>query len=91
LKSFVSYLGCGKVYPNNKSKTVLEFKIDNFNPIIEKIIPFFKKYPIIGVKALDFADFCKVAELIKDKAHLTKKGLEKIRLIKSVTNKGKQF
>ena len=31
-----------------------------------------KKYPILGVKALDFADFCKVAELMQEKKHLTK-------------------
>ena len=32
---------------------------------MKKIIPFFKKYKIIGVKAKDYADFCKVAERFK--------------------------
>ena len=54
---------------------------------MDKVIPFFKKYPIIGVKALDFSDFCIVAELIKNKAHLTPKGLDEIRLIKLGMNK----
>jgi hypothetical protein len=36
---------------------------------------------------LDFQDFCKVAELVNKKAHLTLKGLEEIKLIKSKMNK----
>jgi len=54
-----------------------------------KIIPFFSKYPIEGVKAKDFDDFCKVAELMKSKVHLTSDGLEQIRKIKSGMNRGR--
>ena len=53
------------------------------------IIPFFDKYPIIGMKALDFADWCKTAELMKNKAHLTPQGLEEIKKIKQGMNKGR--
>ena len=49
-----------------------------------------EKYPIVGVKALDFSDFCKASKLIKDKAHLTEKGLENIRLIKAGMNRGRK-
>ena len=48
------------------------------------------KNPLIGIKALDFADWFKVAELIKNKAHLTPKGLEEIREIKKGMNLNKQ-
>jgi hypothetical protein len=48
-----------------------------------KIIPFFKKYPLHGKKRLDFEDFCEIAALMKDKAHLTEIGLDKIREIKA--------
>jgi hypothetical protein len=34
--------------------------------IFDKIIPFFNKYPLQGVKVDDYADFCKVA-IIKKK------------------------
>ena len=50
------------------------------------IIPFFLDYPLEGAKIKDFEDFYKVAELMKNKAHLTKKGLEQIKLIKSRMN-----
>ena len=52
-----------------------------FKDIEEKIIPFFKKYLMHGVKALYFAppggrqgggDWCKVAEMMKQKNILLK-------------------
>ena len=62
-----------------------------FSYIIEKIIPFFNKYPILGVKYLDFLDFCKVAQIMKNKNHLTKDGLEKIKLIKTEMNRNRKI
>ena len=41
-------------------------------------MPFFKQYTLKGVKALDFNDWCKVAELVKTKEHLNVDGLNKI-------------
>jgi len=60
--------------------------VSNFNNIIDKVIPFFEEYPILGVKAKDFEDFKEASILIKSKAHLTKVGLDKILLIKSRMN-----
>ena len=57
--------------------------------LTEKIIPFFKKYPILGNKAQDFSDWCKVAILMQNQIHLTKEGLEQIRKIKSGMNTGR--
>ena len=55
----------------------------------DKVIPFLKKYPILSIKALDFADWCKAAELITNGAHLTTEGLEEIRQIKMKMNRGR--
>ena len=66
----------------------------------------FDKYPLltpgVGNKKFNFQDFCKVAELMKDKAHLTDSppllggnhpvgdsGLEQIRKIKAGMNTGR--
>ena len=38
---------------------------------------------------MDFQDFCKIAKLMKQKQHLTKKGLNKIKQIKSKMNKAR--
>lgn len=55
------------------------------------MIPFFDKYPIVGAKRQDYLDFCKVAELMRSKAHLTSSGLEQIKQIKSGMNRGRFF
>jgi hypothetical protein len=59
------------------------FVVNKLTDILDKVVPFFHKYPIIGVKPLDFYCFVQVAKLINNKAHLTAKGLEQIRKIKS--------
>lgn len=87
MKSFIYYLDCGNVH---RDRNYLKFEVTNINDICDKIIPFFKKYPIQGVKSEDFQDFCKVAELMKSKKHLTTLGLEQIRKIKAGMNKGRK-
>jgi hypothetical protein len=48
----------------------------------------FKEAPILGIKQLDFNDFCKIANLMEEKKHLTQEGLALILKIKSQMNKG---
>ena len=86
-KDLVKYLGCGKIYFDRE---VVVYWVTKYSDILEKIIPFFKKYPIIGVKALDFNDFSQVAELMKDNKHLTQQGLDQIRKIKTSMNQGRK-
>ena len=85
MRSILKYLDCGGIY---KNRTWFDLKVTKYRDIADKIIPLFKKYPILGVKALDFADWCKVAEMMKYKKHLTEEGLEQIKKIKTGTNIG---
>ena len=87
MKSLIDFFEAGNVYKFNE---VIDFKISKFKDLVDKVIPFFEEYPIIGVKALDFADWCKVADLIKKQAHLTREGVEEIRKIKSGMNRGRE-
>ena len=89
MKTLEEYLGCGRYYPLS-NKDVGDFVVSRLSDITDKIIPLFEKYPILGVKAFDFRDFCKASKLIKDKAHLTESGLENIRLIKAGMNRGRK-
>ena len=50
-----------------------------------------QNFPIQGVKCLDYLDWCKVAELMKYKAHLTQEGLDQIRKIKAGMNRGRLY
>lgn len=85
LKDIISYLGCGR-YEINKVEAG-NYLCKNFGDINEKILPFFSRYPLVGVKSANFADFCKAAEIMKTKAHLTEGGLNEIIKIKSGMNK----
>lgn len=70
----------GKYY--GTKGVVGNFVVTRLSDILDKIIPFYQKYPVVGVKYLDFADFCKAAEIMKVKGHLTQEGLEQICKIK---------
>ena len=73
MRSLIEYLDCGIILKHSENAVVLIVR--KFRDIVQKIIPLFKQHPIKGVKALDFADWCKVAELINEKKHLTAEGL----------------
>jgi len=68
MRSLVQYLDCGNIYNRGE---VCDFRVTKFTDIENKILPLFTKYKIVGVKACDFSDFCRVVELMKDKKHLT--------------------
>jgi hypothetical protein len=81
------YLECGKIYKHSLNAVV--YRVSKTSDLTEKVIPFFIKYPILGIKALDFKDFCSLAELINNKAHYTEEGLNKIISIKANMNTGR--
>ena len=81
-------LDCGGVY---KNRNAFDYRVTKFADILGKIIPLFKKYRIRGVKEHDFCDFCRAAELMELKKHLTEDGLEEIRQIKAGMNRGRKF
>jgi len=89
MKTLEIYLNCGRYYPKSQSE-VGDFVVSKLLDITDKIIPFFEKYPILGVKCQDFKDFCEASELIKSKAHLSDLGLDRIQKIKAGMNRGRK-
>jgi len=85
MKSFITFFQCVRI--DSVSEYLwINFTVTKFKDITEKIIPFFEKYPLQGVKTLDFLYFKEITILMKNKAHLTKEGLCEIRSIKSKMN-----
>ena len=70
-----------------ESRSFVEFRVSNFTDIESKIIPFFEKYPLGGVKQLDFESFKDVAQVIYTKGHLTVEGLYSLLEIRRGMNK----
>jgi len=81
LTSFIEFLGCGR-YRVRESGLSGDFFVVGYSDIAEKIIPLLNNYQFYGVKNKKYLNFCKAAELIKKKAHLTAEGLELINKIK---------
>lgn len=88
LELLANYLGTGRL---EKSKTMTNLVVGNFPDLNNKIIPFFNKYPVFGVKFLNYQDWCEIAKLISEGAHLTAEGLAKITEIKSGMNTGRKM
>jgi len=55
MKSLIFYFDCGYIKVRNKT-TGLDFIVTKFSDINEKIIPFFMKNKLLGVKLQDFED-----------------------------------
>ena len=86
MQSFINYLGCGTFY---EYKQIVFFRVSKFVDTVDILIPFFIKYPIVGIKYLDFIDFIKIKDLMVNKEHLNLTGLDKIKKIKSGMNRGR--
>ena len=81
-----SYFGVGKI--RNEAKNKVKFRIESLKDIVNKIIPHFEKYSLITQKLADYLLLRDVLNMMVNKEHLTKKGLNKIVSIKAVINQG---
>ena len=98
LKCLATYFSSNSKNQTYKEKKVgisedksVHLQIAKFKDINEQIIPFFEKYPIKGVKSLDFEDFKKACKLIESKKHLTPLGIKAILDIKLNMNQNRKY
>ena len=90
LTAISKQFNCGYCYLR-KQENVLDFKVTKFSDINDIIIPFFTKYPIIGIKSLDFKDWCLVSEMVKKRQHKLEKNVSKIIEIQKGMNRGEKY
>lgn len=84
-------IGCGEVYFQKERRAnhcqCYRYTVSAERDIQEIVIPFLKRHPLQSAsKRASFEIFCKIAELVKEKKHLTAKGIEEIRELKSRMN-----
>ena len=91
MNTIKDYLHCGIVEKASTRPDSVSFVVYRYLDISEQIISLFKVNPrrSRGIKSLDFNDFCKVANLIENKSHLTQKGIHEIIRIKKGMNSGR--
>lgn len=56
VNSFVHFFGCGKINQDSRGQAVY-YVVQRLSDLTEKIIPFFDKHPLLGIKVKDFDDF----------------------------------
>ncbi len=87
LALFKRHLGCGTL--RSRPDGVWYYEVNNFNAIWENVIPFFRQFNFLSAKKKrDFAKFKKMAELVKEKKHLTEEGVKEILKIRRQMNDG---
>ncbi len=80
----------GKIRRKSPTNHGLVYCVDGNRNIIEKVIPFFEKFPL-AVKSNEFLKFKKITEFLLEKKHHTKEGMiEIINIAYSMNMQGKQ-
>lgn len=67
-----------KGYEQKKWKPHVKYRVSNQKDIIEKVIPFFEKYPLFGTKLKSFSVFKEIAARINASQHKTEEGLKEL-------------
>ncbi len=74
---FQQYFGCGTIRKNPNDRT-FKYEVRSIKNLVEKVIPFFCKYPLLSSKKNDFAVFVKICNMIYEGKHLQREFLKEI-------------
>jgi LAGLIDADG endonuclease len=78
LKLFADTLGCGTIKKNasaNSNDKTWVFVVKRHEELFEKLLPFFRRFPLRSEKQQEFFKFAQVVEMMHRKEHLTVEGL----------------
>lgn len=81
LETIKRYFNCGYIKANHKTNerdSTLVYVVRNNQDLREKIIPFFKKYPLLSKKRDSFQIFARIVQMMSSGKHLTESGVKKI-------------
>ena len=81
LEQIKAVFGCGYIKQNHAKRIddlTKVFVVRNQRDLCNKVIPFFKKYPLLSSKAKDFEKFAFVLNMINRGEHLKAEGLKRI-------------
>ena len=87
LTLFKKHLGCGTL--RSRQDGIWYYEVTNITAIYENVIPFFERFRFLSAKKKrDFAKFKQIANLIREKKHLSDEGIKQILLIRRDMNDG---
>lgn len=83
-------LGCGYIKPNSKRDRALVFVVRDRRALLESIIPFFERVPLISSKQADFETFARIVRAMAAGRHLAPAGfVELLELALSMNGNGR--
>jgi hypothetical protein len=93
LEELRDFFGVGQVYVNRRSdnhrENLYRYSVCRRQDLLERIIPFFREYPLRTAKRFDFEKFASCVERMADDRHLTREGLVEIVRIAETMNRRK--
>ena len=81
LEELQKYFGCWYLklnHKNRQSDQTMVYVVRNRAELLEKIIPFFEKFPLRTTKVNDFNQFARVVEMMEAGKHRETKGIKAI-------------
>ena len=87
LALFKKHLQCGTM--RVREDGVWYYEVNNFNAIMENVIPFFDRFGFLSSKKKrDFAKFVQISVLMRNGEHLTEPGIQRLLQIRKDMNDG---
>jgi len=77
LQQIQLFFGCGGIRFDRHDQTY-KYEVRSLDDLWNKIIPYFKKHPLLTLKARDFDIFVGICSLMKANKHRSQKGIEAI-------------
>ncbi len=84
-------LGCGYIKRNGKKDRVMVLVVRNREHLLQRVIPFFERSPLLSAKQADFEAFARVVRAMESGQHRTPEGFQELLVLAVSTNGNGRF
>ena len=77
LRGALKHFGCGTIRPDRSDKTI-KFEVRSVGELVQKVLPHFRKFPLLSSKQRDFEVFAEICERMLRQEHLSEDGFETV-------------
>ena len=84
-------LGCGYIKPNSKRDRALVYVVRERRALLETVIPFFERVPLLSTKRADFEKFARIVREMAQGHHRTLAGFGELLEVALSMNGGGRF
>jgi hypothetical protein len=84
-------LGCGYIKPNSKQDRALVYVVRERRALLDTVIPFFERVPLMSSKRMDFEKFARIVRDMNEGDHRTLGGFRELLDVALSMNGGGRF